>query len=50
MHYAREEHDEAIRLFQWALAVVDTMEQSGRYKQMDIDDARSCTYGAIGND
>ena len=37
MHYAREEHDEAIRLFQWALAVVDTMEQSGRYKQMDID-------------
>jgi two-component sensor histidine kinase len=26
------------------------MEQSGRYKQMDIDDARSCTYGAIGND
>lgn len=50
MHYAREEHDEAIHLFQWALAVVDTMEQSGRYKQMDIDDARSCTYGAIGND
>ena len=50
MHYAREEHDEAIRLFQWALAVVDTMEQSGRYKQKDIDDARSCTYGAIGND
>ena len=50
MHYAREEHDEAIRYFQWALAVVDTMEQSGRYKQMDIDDARSCTYGAIGND
>ena len=29
MHYAREEHDEAIHLFQWALAVVDTMEQSG---------------------
>ena len=50
MHYAREEHDEAIRLFQWALAVVDTMEQSGRYTQKDIDDARSCTYGAIGND
>ena len=50
MHYGSEEHDEAIRLFQWALAVVDTMEQSGRYKQMDIDDARSCTYGAIGND
>ena len=50
MHYAREEHDEAIRLFLWALAVVDTMEQSGRYTQRDIDDARSCTYGAIGND
>ena len=50
LHYAREEHDEAIRLFQWALAVVDTMEQSGRYTQRVIDDARSCTYGAIGND
>ena len=50
MHYAHEEHDEAIRLFKWALAVVDTMELSGRYTQKDIDDARSCTYGAIGND
>ena len=50
MHYAHEEHDDAIRLFKWALAVVDTMELSGRYTQKDIDDARSCTYGAIGND
>ena len=50
IHYAHEEHDEAIRLFQWALAVVDTMELSGRYTQRNIDDARSCIYGAIGND
>ena len=50
MHYAREEHDEAIRYFQWALALVDTMELSGRYTPLDIDDARSVLYGAIGND
>ena len=50
IHYAHEEHDEAIRLFKWALAVVDTMELSGRYTQRNIDDARSCIYGAIGND
>lgn len=50
LHYNRDEHDEAIRCFQWALAIVDTMEHSKRYPEKDIDDCRSCLYGAIGND
>jgi len=49
MHYAREDYDEAIRIFGQALAVVDSMEHDKRYTQRDIDDARSCLYGAIGN-
>ena len=49
MHYAREEFDEAIRIFQQALAVVDSMEHDKRYTPRDVDDARSCLYGAIGN-
>lgn len=49
MHYAREEFDEAIRLFSQALAVVDTMEHDSRYTEKDIDDSRSSLYGAIGN-
>ena len=49
MYYGREEFDEAIRIFRQALAVVDTMEHVKRYTQSDIDDARSCLYGAIGN-
>lgn len=49
MHYAREEFDEAIRIFQQALAVVDSMEHDKRYTPSDVDDARSCLYGAIGN-
>ena len=49
MYYAREEFDEAIRIFQQALAVVDSMEHDKRYTPRDIDDARSCLYGAIGN-
>lgn len=49
MYYAREDFDEAIRLFSQALAVVDTMKHDSRYTQKDIDDARSCIYGAIGN-
>ena len=49
MHYAREEFDEAIQIFQQALAVVDSMEHDKRYTPSDVDDARSCLYGAIGN-
>ena len=49
MHYAREEFDEAIRIFQQALAVVDSMVHDKRYTSSDVDDARSCLYGAIGN-
>lgn len=49
MHYGREEFDKAISYYQWALAVVDSMEQSGRYSQKDIDDALSTTYGSIAN-
>ena len=50
LHYRREEHDEAIRYFQWALAVVDTMAHDSRYTETDIDDARSALYGSIAND
>ena len=49
MYYAREEFDKAIRIFQRALAVVDSMEHDKRYTPRDVDDARSCLYGAIGN-
>ena len=49
MYYSREEFDEAIRIFQQALAVVDSMEHDKRYTPRDVDDARSCLYGAIGN-
>lgn len=50
MHYGREEYDEAIGLYQHALAIIDTMTTQSRYDAETIDDARSCTYGAIGND
>ena len=50
LHYRREEHDEAIRYFQWALAVVDTMAHDSRYTETVIDDARSALYGSIAND
>ena len=50
LHYRREEHDEAIRYFQWALAVVDTMAHDSRYTETAIDDARSALYGSIAND
>ncbi len=49
MYYAREEYDEAIRIFQQALAVVDSMKHDKRYDQTTIDDAYSALYGAIGN-
>ena len=49
LHYGREEFDKAISYYQWALAVVDSMKQSGRYSQKDIDDALSTTYGSIAN-
>lgn len=49
MHYAREEFDEALRYFNWALAIVDSMSHDKRYTQENIDDCYSCLYGAIGN-
>ena len=49
MHYAREEYDEAVALYQQALAIVDTMTTLKRYTEKDIDDARSVTYGSLGN-
>ena len=49
MHYGREEFDKAISYYQWALAVVDSMKQSGHYSQREIDDALSTTYGSIAN-
>ena len=49
LHYGREEFDEAIRIYQQALAVVDTMATLKRYTQKDIDDSRSTIYGNLGN-
>jgi len=49
MRYGNEEFDEALRYFNQALAIVDSMEHDKRYTQRDIDDCRSCLYGAIGN-
>ena len=49
MHYAREEYDEAVVLYQQALAVVDTMATLKRYTEKDIDDSRSTIYGNMGN-
>ena len=49
MYYAREEFDEALRIFQQALAVADSMKHDKRYDQVTIDDAYSTLYGAIGN-
>jgi signal transduction histidine kinase len=49
MYYGREEFGEALRYFNHALAVVDTMATQKRYTQKDLDDARSCIYGAIAN-
>ena len=49
MHYGRDEFDEAIRIYQQALAVVDTMATLKRYTEKDIDDARSSIYGNLAN-
>jgi signal transduction histidine kinase len=49
MYYAREEYDQALRIFDRALAVVDSMEFDKRYTEADVDDCRSCIYGAIAN-
>ena len=49
MHYAREEYDEAVALYQQALAIVDTMATLKRYTEKDIDDAHSTIYGNMGN-
>ena len=49
IHYGHEEFDEALRYFNWALAIVDTMAHDKRYTQENIDDCRSCLYGAVGN-
>jgi signal transduction histidine kinase len=49
IHYGREEYDEAIGLYQHALAVIDTMATQSRYDAKTIDDARSVIYGSLGN-
>jgi len=49
LHYGRDEFDEAIRIYQQALAVIDTMATLKRYTEKDIDDARSTIYGNLGN-
>ena len=49
MHYAREEYDKAVALYQQALAVIDTMTTLKRYTEKDVDDARSVIYGNMGN-
>jgi len=49
LRYGREDFDEAIKYFTQALAVTDSMEQSERYSQSEVDDARSSLYGSIAN-
>lgn len=49
IYYAREEYDEALRLFDQAMAVVDSMVLYKRYTEKDVDDMRSMIYGAIAN-
>jgi len=49
LSYGREDFTEAIDRFNQALAIADSMAQSGRYTQQDIDDAQSALYGSIAN-
>ena len=49
LRYGREDYDDALLYFKQALAVTDTMATQKRYKQKDLDDARSALYGTIGN-
>lgn len=49
MHYGDEQYDEAIGLYQHALAIIDTMATQSRYDARTIDDARSVIYGSLGN-
>ncbi len=49
LSYGREDFTEAIDRFNQALAITDSMAQSGRYTQQDIDDAQSALYGSIAN-
>ncbi len=47
--YGSEDYDGALKYFAEALAVTDSMSQSGKYSQKDIDDAQSALYGSIAN-
>ena len=47
--YGGERFDESIAYYEWALAVTDSMQTSGKYKETDIDDNLSSLYGSIGN-
>ena len=49
LRYGSEDFDGALKFFDHALAVADSMEQSGKYTQLNIDDARSSLYGSIAN-
>ena len=49
LRYGKEDFDDALRYFQQALAVVDTMEHDSRYNEGHVDDARSAIYGSIAN-
>ncbi len=49
LRYGREDFEEALRYFNQALAVTDSMTQYSRYTQADLDDARSALYGSIAN-
>ncbi len=47
--YGRDEFDMAVRYFEQALAVTDSMHNDSRYTPEDIDDNLSQIYGALGN-
>jgi signal transduction histidine kinase len=49
LSYGRQDYDKALDYFNQALAVTDTIMQSRRYTQKDLDDSRSALYGSIAN-
>ncbi len=47
--YGEEDYDTALRYYNWALAVTDSMRSVKRYAESDVDDNLSTLYGSIAN-
>ena len=48
-YYGRNDYDNALKYFNQALAVTDSMRSEHRYMEKDIDDNLSSLYGSIAN-